>query len=230
MVNGKQQGRHGGGEDAAYHHGQRGKGALGDALLGGGGGADGVGAGAHGQPLGFGVGDPHQPEQGEADQGADDPDHHHHGGGDGGNAAQRLTDAHGERGGDGFGGERGQQCRIGPHKMTDNQGSADRDQDRAQGTDQDGFEPGLDLAGLLIEGQRQRHHRRLQQGRDGAGAALVLLQRQIEPEQQADDDGGGHQHRVDDGPGQLAIEGPGGEIERQGQGNGQPEDHLFILW
>ena len=59
---------------------------------------------------------------------------------------------------------------------------------------------------------------------------LVLIQEQIEPEQQADDDRGGDQHRIDDGPRQAAVEGPGHEIEGQGEGQGEPEDHgLFIL-
>ena len=99
----KQQRGDGSGEDPAHHHGERCKGPLGYPLLGGGGGADGVGTGPHGEPLRFRIGHFEQFEQRVADQGTDNPHHHHHGGRDGGNAADGLADAHGERGGDGFG-------------------------------------------------------------------------------------------------------------------------------
>lgn len=230
MVEGEQQGGDGRGQHTAHHHGQRRESALGHPLLGGGGGADGVGAGTHGEPLGLGVGDPHQLEQGVAHQGPQDPHHHHHGGGDGGNAAEGLADAHGERRGDGLGGDGGEQRRIRPHQVADPQGGTDRDEHRGEGAGQDGCELVADLARLLVQRQGQGHHGGFQQGGQGRSPLLVLIQRQIEPEQQADDDGGGDQHRIDDGPGQAAVEGPGHEIEGQGEGQGEPEDHgLFIL-
>ena len=115
--------------------------------------------------------------------------------------------------------------------MADSQGGADRDEHRGEGTGQDGCELVADLARLLVQrqgpGATTAGSSRAVRGEAPAGADPEARSR---PEQQADDDGGGDQHRIDDGPGQAAVEGRVMRIESQGEGQGRPEDRgLFIL-
>ena len=83
------------------------------------------------------VGDLEQPEDGAGGQGADDAGDGHRAGGEGDKAAGGLHHLHGNRGGDGFGGQRAHHLRRGAQPPGQPHGDGGGDKGAQHGGDQD---------------------------------------------------------------------------------------------